>query len=156
MERATPPPVPDAAPPADPEARPATLAELRSLRRWMWVAIAWAIAATAIAIIALVDARSDASNRPSRAEVSRDIGRSESGLSKQIASLRGRLDGLPSSEDVRRLDRRLARVEDDVKNAGDDSRKASDRLDRLERRVEKVEQKAAQTGGANSGGAASP
>ena len=38
----------------DPDSRPATAGDLRGLRRWLLVSVVWAIAATAIAVIALV------------------------------------------------------------------------------------------------------
>ena len=44
--------------------RPATLADIRSLRRWLAVAAVWAVAATALGVIALLKANEDDSARP--------------------------------------------------------------------------------------------
>ena len=46
---------------APPPPKPATAEDLRGLRRWLLVAGVWAVAATAIAVIALVKAN-DANN----------------------------------------------------------------------------------------------
>ena len=39
--------------------RPATLGDLRSLRRWLAVTAVWAVAATALGVIALIEANKD-------------------------------------------------------------------------------------------------
>ena len=120
---------------------PATVRDLRDLRRWLLVVGAWAVAATAIAVIALVVA-----NRAEEEEGVRTANR--------IRELQGRLDGridrlesriaeLPASEDISNLDSRLGELE---ASSGAVSRRLArlgGELDGLEQRVEELEEAAA-------------
>jgi septal ring factor EnvC (AmiA/AmiB activator) len=137
-----------AGPPSEDE-RPATRDDLRSLRRWLIVAGVWAVAATAIAVIALVESQDDSSD--TSAPLDRGASRAQRQLARRIAVLDERLDDLATSEDVKRLEDRLEEVEDDVGNASDDSQRASDQVSALERRVKKLEGQG-QSGGSSSGG----
>ncbi len=49
--------------PGDQDREPATRGDLRALRRWVLVAGVWAVAATAVAIIALLDTSNDDAER---------------------------------------------------------------------------------------------
>jgi hypothetical protein len=124
-----------------PDDAPATVGELRTLRRWVLVASVWAVAATAIGLIALLDdddagAAPDDAGTQAAAEVERSLGR-------RIDALESQLEDADSGADLRRLDRRLQQLEDDTSQAADDARQASetasalsDRVDELESRVD--------------------
>jgi chromosome segregation ATPase len=124
--------------------RPATLADIRSLRRWLAVAAVWAVAATALGVIALLEANKDDSAEQTRA--AGELGRVQKQLNSRMDDLEGRIDELPTSDDVSKLDGRLKAVEGKV----DKSTAATDRLtsrvddldgrlDDLESRVEELE-----------------
>src|SRR4051812_11359175 len=121
MEQAAVPPQPPRVPPSGDDAAPATRADVRSLRRWLVVAGVWALAATAIGVIALVKASEGRSG--DRADTARQIGDAESALSHRIDTLRSRIDTLPSTQDLSRVDQRLRRAEDDARKASSDARK---------------------------------
>src|SRR6185503_4969783 len=84
-----PPAVPEASsPPPRPE--PATTDDIRSLRRWLLVAGVWAVAATAIAVIALVKAN-DANNDQENARTASQLTQVQRQLSSQLADLEKRI-----------------------------------------------------------------
>ena len=111
---------------------------LRSLRRWVLVAGVWAVAATAIALIALLD-RSEGDARKEADAATRRIAATERKLDARIDGLEERLDDLPRSEDVSRLQERLSRAETGASEAGSDAKRAQDKLAELEKRVQTVE-----------------
>ena len=124
--------------------RPATLADIRSLRRWLAVAAIWAVAATALAVIALLEANKD--DGAEQTETAGELGRVQRQLNSRIDDLESRVEDLPTSDDVSKLDGRLKAVEDDAdksRAAADKSRAAADKLsdsvDDLETRVEELE-----------------
>ena len=126
----------------DEEAQPATVGELRSVRRWLLVTGAWAVAATAIAVIALI-----AANKDDTAEAERQSARTagqveavERQLNERIDDLEQRTDELPQSEDVGDLDNRLKRLETRAGRTSDQVEQLSGRLDELEQQVEALEQ----------------
>ena len=92
--------------------RPATLADIRSLRRWLAVAGIWAVAATALGVIALLEANKDDSADQTKA--AGELGRVQQQLNSRIDDLESRIDDLPTSDDVSKLDGRLKAVEDDA------------------------------------------
>jgi methyl-accepting chemotaxis protein len=102
--------------------RPATLADIRSLRRWLAVTAVWAVAATAVAVIALLEANKDDSG--ARTQAAGELGRVQRQLNSRIDDLESRIADLPTSDDVAKLDGRLKSVED----AADKSKAAADRL----------------------------
>ena len=125
-----------------PDDAPATVGELRTLRRWVLVAGVWAVAATAVGLIALIADDDESGPTPddagtqAAAEVERSLGR-------RIDELESQLEDADSGADLRRLDRRLQQLEDDTSQAADDARQASetasalsDRVDELESRVD--------------------
>jgi hypothetical protein len=138
MEQGAVPPPDPPAPPIDEDALAATRGDLRSLRRWLAVAGVWALAATAIAVIALVKA-SDEGSAGNRADTARQVAGAERALDHRIDSLRSRIDKLPTAQDLSRVDRRLKRAEDDAKRASADSKRVSSRVDGLSRRVGQLE-----------------
>lgn len=124
--------------------RPATLADIRSLRRWLAVAAVWAVAATALGVIALLEANKN--DDAEQANAAGELGRVQKQLNSRIDDLDSRIDDLPTSDDLSKLDGRLKAVENDA----DKSRAATDKLsgqvddlttrvDDLESRVEELE-----------------
>jgi hypothetical protein len=143
MDQGAAPPQPPAAPPDD-DAQVATLADLRSLRRWLLVAGVWALAATAIAVIALIKAANEGASE-SRADVAHQIGDAERALDHRIDTLRSRIDALPSSQDLSRVERRLGHAEDNVRKASNDARTDSTKVDNLSKRVDALEKRQTST-----------
>jgi methyl-accepting chemotaxis protein len=130
--------------------RPATLADIRSLRRWLAVAAVWAVAATALGVIALIEANKDDDADQTRA--AGELGRVQAQLNSRIDGLESRIAELPTSDDVSNLDDRLKTVEDGLdKNtaATDRLRTGVDdlegRVGDLESRVEQLEASASET-----------
>jgi TolA-binding protein len=117
--------------------RPATLADIRSLRRWLVVAAIWAVAATALAVIALLEANKDDSAEQTKA--AGELGRVQRQLNSRIDDLESRVDDLPTSDDVSRLDGRLKTVEDDADKSRAAADKLSGRVDDLDGRVDDLE-----------------
>jgi TolA-binding protein len=141
MEGAPPPRTGSAsAPPVDPDDGPATSGDVRALRRWLVVGLAWAVAASAIAIIALVDANdSSSAGREASRGVSAELRRVQAQLGNRIDALERRVGGLPTSADVSKLQRRLGKVEDDARHAASHAKDADRRLSGLAQRVKSLE-----------------
>jgi TolA-binding protein len=133
----------DAAPYVEDD-RPATRAELRSTRRWLAVAAVWAVAATALAVIALLEANQE--DEAARTQAAGELGRVQRALNDRIDDLETRIDELPSSDDVSNLDDRLADVENGADQIRSGNERLSGRLDDLETRVEELEQAAEDQG----------
>lgn len=130
---------PPPAPAYEDDARPATLGELRTLRRWLVVAGVWAVAASAIAIIALLESTKEEPIGPRGVSASQ-LGAVQRQLDQRIDRLESRLDGLPTTRDVAKLDRRLKRVENRASGTRDDLSGLRKDLDDLDQRVGDVEQ----------------
>lgn len=144
---------PDAVPPAAPEvephpSRPATIDELHALRRWLWVAGAWAAAASVIAVIAVLD--NEEPQRPAAPPgLTTRITNLERTLTARVVGLEQRIGAAAAVEDVTKLERRLRRAERDlaeVRETAEAADKTSetvteldDRLDELDERVETLE-----------------
>jgi septal ring factor EnvC (AmiA/AmiB activator) len=125
-------------------AEPATTDDLRSLRRWLLVAGVWAVAATAIAVIALVTANQDESEEIG-ARTASQIGRVQRTLNERLDQIEQRLDELAPAEDVTRLDNRLQKVEQTASRTADRLGNVADDVDDLQSRVEQLEQQAETT-----------
>jgi chromosome segregation ATPase len=145
MEQATGPQQPQL--PPDPDYLPATKGELRGLRRWLIVAGAWAVAASVIAVIALLsnDSGSNTSGRSST-DASSQVARAERTLGKRIDDLDSKISRLPTSDDVSKLESRLRDVQDSASSAETTAKDARSKVSDLETRVSDLEQ-AQQDGG---------
>jgi TolA-binding protein len=117
--------------------RPATLADIRGLRRWLAVAAIWAVAATALGVIALLKANEDDSAEQTKA--AGELGRVQRQLNSRLDDLESRVDELPTSDDVSRLDARLKTVEDGADKSRTAAEKLGGRVDDLEGRVDDLE-----------------
>jgi uncharacterized coiled-coil protein SlyX len=124
--------------------RVATVDDLRGLRRWLLVASVWSIAATAIAVIALIVAnRFDEEEQSAR--TAGQIGQVQKDLENRIDDLESRIGELPTSEDVSDLDNRLGKVEDRVGTTSDQLDRLNARLDDIDQRVDDLEQSSTST-----------
>ena len=144
-----PPPTPAAAEPPpghpDEEILPATLAEVRTLRRWLAVAGVWAVAASAIAIIALLEATKEDKPAGPRKATAGELARVQRHVDERIDGLESRMERLPQSSDVRKLENRLRKVEDQASDTRADVKKLGSDLDELQGRVDDLEQQSTTT-----------
>ena len=143
--------------PPRPAGRPArqdqlTRDDLRGLRRWVTVAGVWAVAATAIALIALLDTSDRDAQR--KADTAGDrVTRTErklDGLKTRLDGLKSQLDALPRPGDVSMLEGRLSKAESDAAKAAKDAKSAQDKLTDLEKRVKTLEDSADSAGGTDT------
>jgi septal ring factor EnvC (AmiA/AmiB activator) len=117
--------------------RPATVGELRSLRRWLVVAAVWAVAATALGVIALIQANKN--DEEGRTQAAGELGRVQKQLNDRIDALKAQVDELPTSDDLTKLDNRIKDVEKQADSTGSDIDKLNGRVDDLEKRVDDLE-----------------
>ncbi len=118
--------------------RPATLGDLRSVRRWLAVTAVWAVAATALGVFALIEANKD--DDSARTQAAGELGRVQRALNDRIDELESRIDELPTSDDVSKLDGRIKDIEDSADRAATNAERLGNRVDDLESRVEELEQ----------------
>jgi septal ring factor EnvC (AmiA/AmiB activator) len=139
-------------PDAVPDDAPALVGDVRNLRRWLWVAGVWAVAASAIAIIALLKANENSQPKtpPSAVTASQLTGVQHS-LDQRIKALETQLKDVPTSSDVAKLDSRLKAVEKKADGTASDVKAVRKDLDNLTSRVQKVEQKQKQQSSSNGG-----
>jgi methyl-accepting chemotaxis protein len=124
--------------------RAATLADLRSLRRWLAVTAVWAVAATALGVFALIEASKE--DDAARTQAAGELGRVQRALNDRIDDLESRIDELPSSDDLSRLDGRIQDIEDASDTAATNTERLSARLDEVETRLDELEQEVEQQG----------
>jgi TolA-binding protein len=134
--------------------RPATLADIRSLRRWLAVAAIWAVAATALGVIALLEANKDDSGAQTAA--AGELARVQKQLNSRMDDLESRIDDLPTSDDVAKLDGRLKAVENDADKSKAAADRLSGRVDDLETSVDDLETRVEQLESADSGTTTTP
>ena len=118
--------------------RPATLGDIRSLRRWLIVTAVWAAAATAVAVIALIQANKD--DDAARTQAAGELGRVQRSVNDRIDDLESRVDELPTSDDLTKLDNRIKEVEDAADKASTNTERLGNRVEDLEGRVDDLEQ----------------
>ena len=128
--------------PYDEDDRAATLGDLRSLRRWLLVTAVWAVAATALGVIALVQANKD--DTSGQTQSAADLARVQRDLAGRIDDLKAQVDELPTSDDLSNLDGRIKDVEKKADSTGSDIEKLNGRVDDLEQRVDDLEQQQSQ------------
>jgi septal ring factor EnvC (AmiA/AmiB activator) len=118
--------------------RPATLADIRGLRRWLVVTAVWAAAATALGVIALIQANKE--DTSGQTQSAADLARVQRDLAGRIDDLKSQVDALPTSDDVSKLDNRIKELETKADKSASDADKLNGRVDDLEKRVDDVEQ----------------
>jgi gas vesicle protein len=119
---------------------PASRDDVTSLRRWLIVVGVWAVAASAIGIIALIASGDDSSGNAASTNIR--FTELERSLSEQIQGLRDDLSKAAKSEDVTKLDTRLKDLRKDVTDAKEASDSAKKTADDLDSRVEDLEKRA--------------
>jgi septal ring factor EnvC (AmiA/AmiB activator) len=134
-----------------PDDAAATVGELRTLRRWLIVAGVWAVAASAIAIIALLTANDDSNKNSPRAVTGSQLSGVQRDLDERIDALEKQIKTLPSSSDVSKLDSRLKAVENKSDSTASDLKAERKDVDALKKRVDDVEQQQQQAGAGNGG-----
>jgi peptidoglycan hydrolase CwlO-like protein len=117
--------------------RPATVGDLRSLRRWLLVTAVWAVAATALGVFALIQANED--DDAGQTQTAADLARVQKDLNSRLDDLESRVDDLPTSDDLTKLDGRIQDVEKKADTASSDIDKLNGRVDDLEQRVDDLE-----------------
>jgi len=117
--------------------RAATVGDLRSLRRWVLVAGVWAVAATALGVIALIQANKE--DDSGRTQTAADLARVQKDLNSRLDDLESRVDDLPTSDDLTKLDGRIQDVEKKADATSSDLDKLNGRIDDLEQRVDDLE-----------------
>jgi septal ring factor EnvC (AmiA/AmiB activator) len=125
-------------PPPSEDDRAATVGDIRSTRRWLAVTAVWAIAATALGVFALIEANKE--DDAARTQAAGELGRVQRALNDRIDELEQRVDELPTSEDLSKLDGRIKDIEAGSDKVGADVEKLNGRLDDVETRVDEVEQ----------------
>ena len=150
MEQASAPPPPPGRPgppPVPPEGRAeaATREELRGLRRWIVVAIVWAVAASAIGLIALLEEEPN-DDRTREDDVARDVSRLARTLDRRMASLESQVEDLPRSKDLSNVEARVRRAEVRASQAAGDARDAAEEIGDLADRVKELEESASRRG----------
>lgn len=138
MESSTPPEQKPVAPPTDPEDRVVRRGDLRGLRRWLIVTSIWAIAATAIGVVAFLEARDAKESSTSRATQG-DIDKVSDRLTKDIDELGSQVDGLPTQSEVSSLQTRVRKAQRDATKATNDASDATDDVSNLRGRVSDLE-----------------
>src|SRR3954447_12610696 len=132
--------------PPDPNALPATKGDIRDLRRWLIVAGVWAVAASAIAVIALISGNdSNKSSDKTSTDLSGQVARIQRDLNKRIDDVNSKIQQLPTSDDVSKLGNDVKSAQDKADQAGADAKDARTKISDLESRVRALEQ-AQQTG----------
>lgn len=113
------------APPTAPDGEPVTRDELRLLRRWVVVAGVWAVAATIVALVALLDDSGRAAERRSN-ETGRRVARSEARVDARLDNAQAQLRAMRGQADqdraeVATLKRRVTALEKQQQDSGDGS-----------------------------------
>jgi septal ring factor EnvC (AmiA/AmiB activator) len=135
-----------------PDDAPALVGDVRNLRRWLWVAGVWAVAASAIAIIALLKANeNDQPKTPPSAVTASQLSGVQRGLDARIKALEKQLKNAPSSSDVTKLDTRLKAVEKKADGTASDVKAVRTDLDDLKTRVDTLEKQQKQKPASNGG-----
>jgi septal ring factor EnvC (AmiA/AmiB activator) len=117
---------------------------VRASRRWTSVALAWAVAASAIAVIALLAANDDSNSQPP-GQTSPDptprIERLEKQTNDRLDAFGRRLNGTAKEADLQKLEKRLAKAEDDAATAKEDAAKASGTIDKQQTDIDDLKQR---------------
>ena len=110
---------------------PVTQHDLRTLRRWVIVAGVWAVAATAVALTALLDDSGRAAERRAN-ETGKRIAASEQRVESRLARLERRLASTPTSAQVQQLRNQVGQAQRAASGA-------SAKVTALEKRVGELE-----------------
>jgi len=105
--------------------------DLRTLRRWVVVAGVWAVAATAVALIALLDDSGRAAERRAN-ETGKRIAASEQRVESRLARLERRLNAAPTTAQVQQLRKQVGQAQRAASGASSSVTALEKRMDSLE------------------------
>jgi peptidoglycan hydrolase CwlO-like protein len=108
------------------------------------VALAWAVAASAIAVIALVNTNNKTSNNaPAQTspDVTQQLTKFEQDTNARLDAFSRRLSDKAAQADVASLDKRLTKVEDDAAQAKSDATKQAATIQQLQTDVKDLQQR---------------
>jgi septal ring factor EnvC (AmiA/AmiB activator) len=135
-------------PPLDalPPHAPATVDDVRATRRWTAVALAWAIAASAIAVIALLQGNDDSANDKTPTQTTQSVTPQQlQALDKQtndrLDAFSRQLNNRAAESDIQKLDKRLSEAEDDASQAKTDASKQGDSVTQLQEDMKDLQQR---------------
>jgi septal ring factor EnvC (AmiA/AmiB activator) len=128
--------------------------DVRSLKRWLIVAGVWAVAASAIAIIALLKANDNEPKNTPNAVTGSQLSGVQRDLDERIDALEKKVKTLPSSDDLGKLDDRLKAVEKKADNTSSDLKATRSDVSDLKKRVDDLEKQ--QQSGSNTNTTTSP
>ena len=110
----------------------ATQDDLRTLRRWVIVAGVWAVAATAVALIALLDDSGRAAERRAN-ETGKRVAATQERVDERLARLERRLAATPTSAQVQQLRNQVGQAQRAASGAASGVTGLERRVDALER-----------------------
>jgi TolA-binding protein len=116
---------------------PATVEDVRAGRRWTIVALVWAVAASAIAVIALIQAGNDRQPAQTQTQTSNSVTPQQfqafqKETNDRLDAFSRRLTDRAATADVQKVDKRLSQVEDQLSQLSDDAGKQSDTITQLQ------------------------
>ena len=124
---------------------PATIDDVRASRRWTIVALAWAVAASAIAVIALIQSSDNSSgNQPAQTTQSvtpKQLQDFQGQTNDRLDAFSRRLSDRAAEADLQKLDKRLSKAEDDLSQAQDGESKQIDGITQLQADVKDLQQR---------------
>lgn len=125
---------------------PATIEDVRAGRRWTIVALAWAIAASAIAVIALVQNSNDKSNGNQPTQTTQSVSPQQlddfkNQTNDRLDAFSRRLSDRAATADLQKLDKRLTQLEDDSSQAKDDESKQTDAITQMQADIKDLQQR---------------
>ncbi|HYZ27726.1 MAG TPA: hypothetical protein VE570_01620 [Thermoleophilaceae bacterium] len=123
---------------------PATVEDVRAGRRWTIVALVWAVAASAIAVIALIQAGND--SQPAQTQTSQSVTPQQfqdfqKETNARLDAFSRRLKDRAAAADVQKLDKRLSQLENQVSQLSDDTGKQSDTITQLQTDIKDLQQR---------------
>jgi septal ring factor EnvC (AmiA/AmiB activator) len=137
-------------PPLDalPPDAPATVEDVRAGRRWTIVALVWAVAASAIAVIALIQANDNSNNnssdqpaQTSQGVSAKDFADFQKQVNDRLDAFSRRLNDTASQADLQKIDKRLTQVEDDLTSVKNASGKQSDSITQMQSDIKDLQQR---------------
>jgi polyhydroxyalkanoate synthesis regulator phasin len=137
---------PGGQPPLDalPPDAPATVEDVRSSRRWTWVALVWAVAASAIAVIALLQANDANSNdnppqNTTQAASQQQLNNFQKQVNDRLDAFSKRLNDTASSSDVDKLNKQVSQIQDNQSKASDNENKQNGAITQLQSDVKTLQ-----------------
>jgi chromosome segregation ATPase len=137
-------PVPQ--PPLDvlPPDAPASVDDVRATRRWTWVALVWAVAASAVAVIALINTNNKSSDNTATQttpDVAQQFAKFQADTNARLDAFSRRLNDKAAQADVADLDKRLTKIEQDAAKAKSDEAKQATVIQQLQTDVKDLQQR---------------